>query len=126
MFVRAALAASGLLLAAAPALAQPAAQGRTADVLRGETLVEQNCGGCHATGASGDSPKPLAPRFRDLGQRYPVEDLAEALAEGIIVGHSPMPELHFSSDDVRAVIAYLQSIQAPPPDANTARPQAAP
>jgi cytochrome c len=111
MLRRAAIAASTLLMAGAPALAQPP-QGRQVDVARGEALVAQNCSMCHATGTSGDSPNPDAPHFRDLGKRYPVEDIAEALGEGMIVGHSPMPELHFSSQDVHAIVAYLQSIQA--------------
>jgi mono/diheme cytochrome c family protein len=117
MIVRVALAATALLLIASPALAQPA-QGRAADVLRGEALTAQNCSMCHATGTSGDSPNPRAPHFRDLGKRYPVEDLSEALAEGIIVGHSPMPELRFSAADVQAIVAYLQSIQTPPQTSN--------
>jgi cytochrome c len=80
-------------------------------VARGHVLVQQNCGMCHATGAAGDSPNALAPHFRDLGDRYPVEDLGEALAEGIIVGHPQMPEFRFSADEIRDIIAYLQSIQ---------------
>ncbi len=104
--------ASALLVAGAPARAQPP-QGRQTEIARGEALVAQNCSICHATGTSGESPNPDAPHFRDLGKRYPVEDIAEALAEGMIVGHSPMPEWRFSSEDVHAIVAYLQSIQAP-------------
>ena len=33
----------------------------------------------------------LAPPFRDLPKRYPVENLAEALAEGIVTGHPARP-----------------------------------
>jgi len=111
MSFRLALATLAALAAAGVALAQPP-QGRGPSVQHGEALVEQNCAMCHAVGTSGDSPNPQAPHFRELGRRYPVEDLGEALAEGIIVGHSPMPELRFSGDDVRDIVAYLQSIQA--------------
>jgi cytochrome c len=113
MLVRAALALAALLLAA-PALAQPPAD-HGASIARGEALVTQNCGMCHATGTSGLSPNPLAPHFRALGQRYPVENIAEALAEGIIVGHSPMPELKFTSGEIADIVAYLQSIQVARP-----------
>ena len=48
---------------------------------RGQTLVEANCGACHATGSSGDSPAPEAPAFRTLSQNYRVAQLQEALAD---------------------------------------------
>ena len=105
-----AVAALAALLIAGPALAQPPPDHQSS-ITRGEALVSQNCSMCHATGTSGDSPNPQAPHFRELGQRYPVQDLGEALAEGIIVGHGPMPELRFSSGDVTDIVAYLQSIQ---------------
>jgi len=44
--------------------------------------------------------------------RYPIEDLAESLAEGIVSGHPDMPVFVFSPHDVEAIIEYLQSIQA--------------
>jgi mono/diheme cytochrome c family protein len=66
---------------------------------------------CHAIGPYGDSPNGLAPRFRELHRRYPVENLGEALAEGIIVGHPEMPQFHFSAGEVSDIVAYLQSIQ---------------
>ena len=102
-------AGAALLLAAAPALAQPSPA--EASIARGRVLVQKNCGMCHAIGPVGDSPNPLAPHFRELHERYPVEDLAEALAEGIIVGHPLMPELRFSAEEVSDIVAYLESIQ---------------
>lgn len=82
---------------------------------RGEVLVERHCGGCHAVGRAGDSPKPPAPPFRDLNQRYAPSALAEALAEGLLTGHPLMPEFRFEPDDVRAIIRYLDSIQTRQP-----------
>ena len=105
---------AGLLLAGAPASAGPAPTTPSpaeASIARGQALVQRNCGMCHAIGPVGDSPNPLAPHFRELHERYPVEDLAEALGEGIIVGHPLMPELRFSSEEVTDIIAYLESIQ---------------
>lgn len=80
---------------------------------RGEALLSKNCASCHAIGRTGTSPHPQAPAFRTLGQRYPVESLEEALAEGIISGHPDMPEFTFDAPDVGAIIAYLESIQEP-------------
>jgi cytochrome c len=104
----AALAAGAFLLLAGRAVAAPDSD---AQLARGHALVQDNCGMCHAIGPMGDSPNGLAPRFRELHQRYPIEDLGEALAEGIIVGHPGMPQFHFDSDDVSDIIAYLKSIQ---------------
>ena len=54
---------------------------------KGEALVKENCSRCHAIGKEGTSPHPEAPPFRTLSSKYPVEDLAESLAEGIVSGH---------------------------------------
>ena len=53
----------------------------------------------------------MRPAFRILGQRYPIESLEEALAEGVMSGHPDMPEFSFDAHDVGAIIAYLKSIQ---------------
>lgn len=81
------------------------------DLKRGEALLARNCASCHAVGRTGDSPQKLAPTFRSLGQRYPIESLEEALGEGIMSGHPDMPEFSFDAADVGAIIAYLNSIQ---------------
>jgi mono/diheme cytochrome c family protein len=82
---------------------------------RGESLVRENCARCHAIGAEGDSPHKEAPPFRTLSAKYPVEDLAESLAEGIMSGHPDMPVFVFGPQDVKAVIDYLESIQEEQP-----------
>ena len=87
------------------------AQESSAPVKRGEALLTRNCARCHATGPAGASPHPEAPPFRTLSRRYPVEGLAEALAEGLFVGHPDMPQFAFEARDVGAIIAYLKSIQ---------------
>lgn len=81
---------------------------------KGEALVRENCSRCHAIGKEGDSPHPPAPPFRTLSSKYPIEDLAESLAEGIVSGHPDMPIFVFSPHDVEAIIEYLQSIQDQP------------
>jgi cytochrome c len=103
----------GLFVAVVTVGAVPSlsAQESSAPVKRGEALLTRNCARCHATGTVGTSPHPEAPPFRTLSRRYPVEGLAEALAEGLFVGHPDMPQFAFESRDVGAIIAYLKSIQ---------------
>jgi mono/diheme cytochrome c family protein len=81
---------------------------------KGEVLVKENCARCHAIGKEGDSPHQEAPPFRTLSANYPVEDLAESLAEGIVSGHPDMPVFAFKPHDVAAIIEYLESIQEQP------------
>jgi cytochrome c len=81
------------------------------DVESGRALLQKNCASCHAIGSSGESPHKLAPPFRTLGKRYPIESLEEALGEGIMSGHPDMPEFKFAAEDVGDIIAYLKSIQ---------------
>ncbi len=100
------IASLGILLLASPAMAE------TTQVQRGHDLVQSNCSRCHAIEAKGESPNPKAPHFRELDQRYPIDSLAEALAEGIRTGHPQMPEFVFAPDEVDAIITYLKSVQA--------------
>ena len=95
-----------IALSACPALAQ---EGR---VQRGQTFVQVNCAQCHAVGRYDQSPVPEAPPFRTLHTRYPVESLAEALAEGITTGHPSMPEFQLDPAQINDLIAYLKSIQS--------------
>jgi mono/diheme cytochrome c family protein len=81
---------------------------------RGKAIVTTNCSRCHAIGTEGDSPHPQAPPFRTLSRKYPVADLAESLAEGIVSGHPDMPIFVFSPQDVQAIIDYLESVQEQP------------
>jgi len=80
---------------------------------RGFTFVKENCSKCHAIGLHGDSPLSVAPPFRTLHLRYPVEDLAESLAEGIVTGHPTMPQFRLDPAQVNDVIAYLKSLEKP-------------
>ena len=90
-----------------PAFAlDPAAQ-------RGFTFVKTNCAMCHAVGKIGDSPLAIAPPFRTLHLVYPIDDLAEALAEGIITGHPSMPMFTLDVAQVDDVIAYLKTLETP-------------
>jgi mono/diheme cytochrome c family protein len=103
------IAAAWLVMTGCLALAQDSAAVKR----RGENLLATNCSRCHAIGRTGASSHHQAPLFRTLGQAYPIDNLAEALAEGFSTGHPDMPEFVFEIRDVAAIIAYLQSIQEP-------------
>ena len=77
---------------------------------KGHSILAEKCSRCHAIEMSGDSPHPKAPPFRDVVKRYPVEDLAEALAEGIVSGHPDMPVFTFEPPEIDAILAYLNSL----------------
>jgi hypothetical protein len=40
-----------------------------------------------------------------------VDDLAEAMAEGLVIGHGPMPEFVFMPEEIDDMLAYLNSVQ---------------
>jgi hypothetical protein len=54
--------------------------------------------------------KARCPRRRHSAHCYPVDDLAEAFAEGIKVAH-PMPEFRMEPDQIEDLIAYLKSLE---------------
>ena len=84
-----------------------------ADNSQGKALVEANCGRCHATGSVDKSSHPDAPAFRTLSQRYPLDALEEAFAEGISTGHPDMPEFVATPGQIAAIIDYIGSLQQP-------------
>ena len=77
---------------------------------RGAVLVRQNCAGCHAVERSGNSPMVAAPPFRDMGVQYPVRDLQEAFAEGLVTAHPAMPAFELEPAQIADVIAYLENV----------------
>jgi len=78
---------------------------------RGFAFVRAHCARCHSVDRVGASPLKIAPPFRTLHERYPVESLQEALAEGIVTGHPSMPEFQLDPGQVGDVIAYLKSLE---------------
>ena len=80
----------------------------------GEAILTAQCARCHATTRSGDSPLAAAPAFRVLSRKYPLDSMAEALAEGITTGHPEMPEFIFSTEEIAAILEYIERISEPP------------
>src|SRR5215471_9962865 len=94
-----------LSLASSPVLAQsPAAQ-------RGLTFVRVHCAQCHAIDKVSDSPLAIAPPFRTLHLKFPLESLRRRLAEGIVADHPTMPQFRLDPDQIADVMAYLQTFE---------------
>jgi mono/diheme cytochrome c family protein len=89
---------------AAEAQLSPSAQ-------RGQTYVLANCGRCHSVDKVSESPLKIAPPFRTLHLRYPVENLQEALAEGIRTGHPTMPAFQLDPGQITDLISYLKTLE---------------
>jgi len=80
-------------------------------VADGRAIAERLCSRCHAIEGPGPSPLAMAPPFSGFERKWPVEDLAEAMAEGLVVGHGPMPAFVFTPEEIDALLAYLNSVQ---------------
>ena len=98
--------ALGLVCLAAPASAQqsPAAQ-------RGLTFVRLHCAQCHSIDIVSESPLKIAPPFRELHLKFPIETLRRRLAEGIAATHPTMPQFRLDADQINDVIDYLETLQ---------------
>lgn len=92
------------LVANTPASAQSAK--------RGLALAQQNCAACHAIGRKGASTMRKAVPLRNLAARYPLEQLEEAFAEGVMVTHKgqAMPAFEMNPTQIADLLAYIRSV----------------
>ena len=81
------------------------------DEQRGKTFALNNCARCHSIDKVTQSPLKIAPPFRTLHTRYPIETIAEALAEGIVTGHPSMPQFQLDPDQIHDLLAYLKTLE---------------
>jgi cytochrome c553 len=84
-----------------------------ANVEQGRRLAMIYCARCHSIDKVSPSPLKIAPPFRTLHERYPIETLQEALGEGIVTGHPTMPQYSFDADQVGDFIAFLKTLELP-------------
>ena len=103
------LVAFGALIVSLLAL-RTAADEPAGNVRAGQRFAEKHCATCHSIGAEGNSPFPDAPPFRTFAQKWPLESIEEALAEGIVVGHEAMPEFELSPRQIADFIGYLKTL----------------
>jgi mono/diheme cytochrome c family protein len=93
------------LMLIAPALAASPSEER------GKTFAINNCARCHSIDKVSPSPLKIAPPFRNLHTRYPIDTLAESLAEGIQTGHPTMPEFRLDPDQIHDLLSYLKTLE---------------
>jgi len=84
---------------------------QAASVERGRAYARSHCARCHSIDEKSASPFEAAPPFRTLHERYPVESLEEALAEGIVTGHPAMPEFRLEPNQIADFIAFLKTLR---------------
>ena len=77
----------------------------------GKAFAQANCSHCHSVDKFTPSTLAIAPPFRTLHQRYPVESLEEALGEGIVTGHPSMPEFRLDPGQIGDFISFLKSLE---------------
>ena len=92
-------------------LAAAGAHAQAVSADEGHRLVQRDCAMCHAVGGTGASPNSAAPAFRNLHLVHPLGQIAQALAEGTIASHPPMPPYHLSAGEIADIVRYLNSIQ---------------
>jgi len=104
---RAALVGAAILAMTDHAAAQslsPAAQ-------RGLTFVRVHCAQCHSVDVASESPLKIAPPFRDLHLKFPIDSLARRFSEGISATHPTMPQFRLEADQINDVIAFMKSLE---------------
>lgn len=99
-----------LLFAASMLLTTPAIALSPAEQ-RGKVFALNNCARCHSIDHVTQSPLKIAPPFRTLHERYPIESIAEALAEGIYTGHPTMPSFALEPDQLHDLMSYLKTLE---------------
>ncbi len=100
-----------IVLACALVWSSNSARAQSEEAKAGQEIAERFCSRCHAIGPGQEaSPHQSAPPFRQIVAKGNVENLEEALGEGIVVGHPDMPQFQFNPRDVGALVAYLKSL----------------
>jgi len=107
------IALGGAALLAGTGAARAGGDEDPAQIEAGRLLAERNCAACHAVKGAGPSPVPTAPLFSRFARDWPIGQMAEALAEGIVTGHGParMPEFILTPEQIDELLAYLVSVQ---------------
>jgi cbb3-type cytochrome c oxidase subunit I len=85
------------------------------EVIRGETLFAANCASCHGPSGRGDGNASvgLLPKPADLtAARFSDERLSSVLWNGV-AGSAMPPWRQLPAEDLRALVAYVQSLHLP-------------
>ncbi|MGY6569850.1 MAG: c-type cytochrome [Salinarimonas sp.] len=80
-----------------------------ADVEQGRIIAERWCAACHLVGPGQVTASDQVTTFAEVARR---EDLTtESLRRFLQMPHPPMPDLQLSHRDIRALIAYIESLE---------------
>lgn len=82
-----------------------------ASAARGRALAGGVCARCHGVRATGVSPMREAPPFRALAGRFPIDDLADILDEGVERRHPAMPDFRLAPGDAADLAAYMRTLR---------------
>lgn len=85
------------------------AQGESLE--KGESLFQQKCMICHGAGGKGDGPAAAAltkPPADFNKPEFWQGDVTKKITEVVRNGHSPMPAFDLSTDEINAIIGYMQ------------------
>ncbi len=75
----------------------------------GKFFIDSGCYGCHLVGKLGT---PIGPDLSHIGSRYSVEDIERWLRDPLFQRPTAhMPKLELTEEQVRALGAYLSSLQ---------------
>ena len=75
----------------------------------GKFFIDSGCYGCHLVGKLGT---PIGPNLSRIGSKYPYEYLERWLRDPLFQRPTAhMPKLELTEDQVRALAAYLSSLQ---------------
>lgn len=77
----------------------------------GRDYARAYCSSCHAVGLTGSSPNPNAPTFRDVANRYPIEEMRQRIEDGFVEGHPKMPRFVLSPERADDLVAYLKTLR---------------
>jgi cytochrome c len=86
---------------------------RSASFEQGRSIALTRCASCHAVDASMESPRAGAPPFLRLKERYLATSLQRRLEAMMETEHSEMPPLRMHWDEIEALAAYMEGLQAP-------------
>lgn len=82
-----------------------------ASAARGRAFARENCARCHAVDTHNQSSMREAPPFRMLAKRFPIDDLADVLVEGVEQRHPAMPEFRLDPGDAADLTSYLKTLR---------------
>jgi len=91
----------------------PVGFGEMSRIRHGESVARKVCAACHAIPPGQVSPRPDAPEFTKIAQRYSPRGLGRELEAIGEVGHYGMPVLRLTREDRDNLVAYMASLKAP-------------